>query len=75
MAIEIKEVPIEAHNSVGKVERYYTPLQRAYKIIWNKLADKQVDKEISLQMAVKAINNLARLNKIIPTLLVFGAYL
>ena len=26
-------------------------------------------------MAVKAINNLAGLNRIVPTLLVFGAYL
>ena len=37
--------------------------------------DKQVNKEISLQIAVKAINNLARLDRIIPTLLVFRAYL
>ena len=37
--------------------------------------DKQVDKKISLQIAVKAINNLAGLDKIIPTFLVFGAYL
>ena len=36
--------------------------------------DKQVDKKISLQMAVKAINNLARLDKIIPIFLVFRAY-
>ena len=75
MAIEIKEVPVKAHNSVGKVERYHTPLQRAYEIIWDKLADKQIDKEISLQIAVKAINNLVRLDRIIPTLLVFGVYL
>jgi hypothetical protein len=33
MAIEVKEVPIEAHNSVGQVERYYAPLRRAYEII------------------------------------------
>jgi hypothetical protein len=33
MAIEIKEVLIKAHNSVGQVERYYTPLRRAYEII------------------------------------------
>jgi hypothetical protein len=26
MAIRTKEVPIEAHNSVGKVERYHAPL-------------------------------------------------
>ena len=36
--------------------------------------DKQVNKKISLQIAVKAINNLARLDRIIPTFLVFGAY-
>jgi hypothetical protein len=40
MAIKIKEVPIEAHNSIGKVERYYTLLRRAYKIIRDKLIDK-----------------------------------
>ena len=32
-------------------------------------------KKINLQMAVKAINNLAKLDRIISTLLVFGAYL
>jgi len=26
MAIEIKEVLVEAHNSIGLVERYYVPL-------------------------------------------------
>jgi hypothetical protein len=48
MAIEVKEVPVEAHNSVGQVKRYYAPLQRAYKIIQDKLKDKQIDKEIML---------------------------
>jgi len=33
MAIEIKEVPVEAHNSVGLVERYHAPLRRVYEII------------------------------------------
>jgi hypothetical protein len=45
-----------------------------YKIIQDKLKDKQIDKEIMLQIAVKAINNLAGPDGIIPTLLVFGAY-
>jgi len=39
MAIKVKEVPIKAHNSIGKVERYYTPLRRAYKIISLELED------------------------------------
>jgi hypothetical protein len=67
-------VPIKAHNSVGQVERYYTPLQRAYKIIQDELKDEQIDKEMMLQMAVKAINDSAGPDGIIPTLLVFGAY-
>jgi len=33
IVIEIKEVLVEAYNSVGLVERYYTPLRRVYKII------------------------------------------
>jgi len=39
MAIKVKEVPIKAHNSVGKVERYYALLRRVYKIISLELED------------------------------------
>jgi len=39
MAIKVKEVPIKAYNSVGKVEWYYTPLRRVYKIISLELED------------------------------------
>jgi hypothetical protein len=74
IAIEIKKVPVKAHNSVGQVKRYYAPLRRAYKIIQNELKDEQIDKEMMLQMAVKAINNSAGPDGIVPTLLVFGAY-
>jgi len=37
MEIKVKEVPIKAHNSIGKVERYYTPLRQVYKIISSEL--------------------------------------
>jgi hypothetical protein len=74
MAIEVKEVLVEAYNSVGQVERYYAPLRRAYEIIQDKLKDKQINKEMMLQMAVKAINDLAGPDGIVPTLLVFGVY-
>jgi hypothetical protein len=74
IAIEVKEVPVEAHNSVGQVERYHARLRRAYEIIQDKLEDKHIDKEIMLQMAVKAINDSAGPDGIVPTLLVFGAY-
>jgi hypothetical protein len=74
MAIEVKEVLVEAHNSVGQVERYYTPLRRVYKIIQDELKDEHIDKEIMLQMAVKAINDSAGPDGIVPTLLVFSVY-
>ncbi|KAF1828074.1 hypothetical protein BDW02DRAFT_538695, partial [Decorospora gaudefroyi] len=33
LAIEVKEVPVEAHNSIGKVERYHAVIRRAFDII------------------------------------------
>jgi len=72
MAIKVKEVPIKAYNSVGKVERYYMLLRRVYKIISLELED--ASKELTLQIAVKAINNSASLDRLIPILLVFSAY-
>ena len=72
MVIKVKEVPIKAHNSVKKVEWYYMPLHRVYKIISSEL--KGVSEELTLQIAVKAINNSAGLNRLIPILLVFSTY-
>ncbi|KAI9035080.1 uncharacterized protein KD926_004645 [Aspergillus affinis] len=74
MSIEVKKIPVEAHNSVGKVERYHVPLRRAYEILREELKDEKIDREMILQMAVKAINDSAGPNGIVPTLLVFGAY-
>ena len=65
---------VEAHNSISKVERYYTPLRRAYKIIRTELKKEGIDDEVCLQMAVKAINDIAGPNSLVPTLLVFRAY-
>ena len=72
MAIKVKEVPIKVYNSIRKVERYYALLRRVYKIISLKLKD--ISKEFTLQIAVKAINNSAGPDGLIPTLLVFGTY-
>ena len=74
MVIEIKEILIEAHNSVGKVERYYAPLWRAYEIIRDELVREQIEKDMVLQMAVKAVNDSTGPNRLVLTLLVFGAY-
>ena len=43
-----------------------------YKIISLKL--KGVSKKLTLQMAVKAVNDFASLDRLIPILLVFSAY-
>jgi hypothetical protein len=72
IAIEIKEVLVEAHNSIGKVECYHTLLHWAYDIISSELNSSS--KDLILQIAVKAINNSAGSNSLVPTLLVFGTY-
>ncbi len=74
MAIATKSVPVEAHWSIGMVERYHAVLRRAYKVIADDLQGCGLSKEIILQMAVKAINDTAGPNGLVPTLLVFGAY-
>ena len=70
--IKVKEVPIKVYNSIKKVEWYYIPLYCIYEIISLKL--KSASKELTLQMAVKAVNNSINLNGLIPILLVFGTY-
>ena len=70
--IKVKEVPVKVHNSIGKVEWYYIPLYYIYEIISSEL--KGISKELTLQMAVKAVNNSASLDGLVPILLVFGAY-
>ena len=46
MVIKVKEVPIKAYNSVGKVEWYYIPLHYIYEIISSEL--KGASKELTL---------------------------
>ena len=73
MVIKIKEVPVKVYNSVKKVEWYYVLLYYIYKIISLKL--KGTSKELTLQIAVKAINNFISLDGLIPILLIFSTYL
>ena len=48
------------------------PLYCVYKIISSEL--KGISKELTLQIAVKAVNNFISLNRLIPILLVFSTY-
>jgi hypothetical protein len=75
MSIKVKEVLVKAYNSVGLVEQYHVPLRRAYEIMKEELKNKHINKEMILQMAVKAVNDSAGPDGIVPTLLIFGLYL
>jgi hypothetical protein len=33
MAIEVEEIPVKAHYSIGKIEKYHAPMKRAFEII------------------------------------------
>jgi hypothetical protein len=66
-------VLVEAHWSISKIERYHRPLRRAFEIIYAETGQFTAIDAI-LQMAVKAINNTAGPNGLMPTLLVFRAY-
>ena len=72
MVIKVKEVPIKVYNSVKKVEWYYIPLYYIYKIISLEL--KGASKELTLQIAVKAVNDFTNLDRLIPILLIFSTY-
>jgi hypothetical protein len=72
MGIKIKTVSVEAHNSIGLVERYHGPLRRAYRIITAELHD--IDKDMALQIAFKAPNDSVGPDGLVPTLLVYGTY-
>lgn len=72
MGVTCKRVPVEAHQSIGKVERYHVPLRRAFNILFAELTSTRP--ELILQMAVKAVNDTIGPDGLVPTLLVFGAY-
>jgi hypothetical protein len=74
MGITTKSVPVEAHWSVGLVERAHLILRRAYCIIAEELKSEGVSKQTVLQMAVKAVNDTSGPEGLVPTLLAFGAY-
>ena len=69
-----KCVPVEAHWSIGLVERAHPILRRAYQIIMEELKGDGISEHILLQMAVKAVNDTAGPEGLVPTLLVYGAY-
>src|SRR2546429_7668176 len=58
IAIDVVEVPVEAYNSIRKVERYYATIQQAYEVISADISHTTTPLYV-LQMAVKAVNDTA----------------
>jgi hypothetical protein len=73
MGLKVKIILVKAYNLVGIVKRYYRPIRKAYFIISAKIPS--ISKDIALQMAFKAINDIVRPNRLVLTLLVYSAYL
>jgi hypothetical protein len=70
----VREVLVKAYNSISKVERYYILLRRLYEILQGELQNKKLDKEVILQIVIKAINDIARPDRLMLMLLVFRLY-
>jgi len=51
-------MPVEAHHSMGKVERYHMPLRRVYQILTEELKGQGIPKEVILQMALEVNNDV-----------------
>jgi len=73
LGITCHQVPVEAHWSIGKVEEYHGPLRRAFDIVTAETKG-TISRSACLQMALKAVNDTAGPDGLVPTLLVFGAY-
>ncbi|KAI0995958.1 hypothetical protein K3495_g12223 [Podosphaera aphanis] len=72
--IKTKAVSTEAYHSIGLVERYHAPLRRSYDVISIDLSKVKIHRNHILQMAVKTVNDTAGPDRLVPALLVFGAY-
>ena len=73
MGIIVKNTPVEAYHSISMVERYHGPVRQVYSIITTEIPGIKPDS--ALQMSFKVINDSIGPNGLVPTLLVFGAYL
>lgn len=69
--IETKAINVESANSMTVVERYHSPISRAYKIIRTEAPD--MDKDKALHYEVKSVNDSVGSYDIVPKLLVYGA--
>ncbi|KAF2467586.1 uncharacterized protein BDR25DRAFT_234159, partial [Lindgomyces ingoldianus] len=60
--------------AIEKIKRAHALLQRAYNILYAEL-DNYINNKLVLQIAIKALNNIVKLNSLILILLIFRMYL
>jgi hypothetical protein len=76
MTIITKVVSMKAHWSIDVIKRYHVELRRAYQMIFENLnTESTINKEIVLQMIVKAINDTIDSDELMLILLIFETYI
>ena len=73
MKIITKSVSVEIHWSIEIIEQYYLVLRQTYRPIIDD-SKTSINKKITLQMTMKAINDTAKSDEFVFTLLVFEIY-
>ena len=73
LGITCHQILVEAHWSIGKVEKYHIPVRHRYDIIQVKTRG-IISKNTMLQMAFKAVNDTVGPDGLVPTLFVFNTY-
>lgn len=68
--IKIKAIPVEASQSMLVVERYHEPVRCALRMVQSESPN--IDFASALQIAMKAINDTAGPDGLVPVFLVFG---
>ena len=72
MRIIVKNALVEAHHFIELIERYHESLRRAYSIITVEIS--KIESQLTLQITFKTLNNSARSNDSVSTLLMFDVY-
>ena len=72
MRIIVKNAFVETHYFIELVERYHESLRRAYSIIAVEISE--IESQLTLQMTFKTLNDSARSNDLVSTLLMFDVY-
>jgi hypothetical protein len=73
LAIEVEKILVKVYYLIDKVERYHSPIRRAFEIIIANLSN-DITSDNALQMAVKVVNGTTGPNGLVLTLLMFETY-